>query len=393
MYRKNLTVILLLLFCRSAAGYGEMADTLLNWQERTVTVLTNACRMAPVAFRDRFIDNDGILLPENYPPVAPVYWNRELNAASRFHAVEMALVCGMTHTSCNGESWNVRLRQFYTKAGGIAENIAAGYSSPLDAVCGWIIDGRTAQTAAADKSDADGHRANIMAPGYTETGCGFAVTGSGGSATAYWCQDFGSGKSSYTYHPVYGASHLFFNSTTITFMANLYDPSKEAETLTLLLEGDRLPLELAMGTTSAGTWEVSVPAASSCRTYAVEAEYNDGHTLLYPEEGRLITVGEGFCREDDTIAEVAIRRSGLHSVGLWITMKPFPGGLRLSSFPGIAVPIRTELVDCRGRVLWSFVWSSPSERVVPSRALTSGLRLIRHRFADGTLSVCHWISY
>ncbi len=56
-------------FVGSISGYGEKTDTLFLWQEQAVAVLTNACRMAPLTFRDRYIGNNSILLPENYPEV------------------------------------------------------------------------------------------------------------------------------------------------------------------------------------------------------------------------------------------------------------------------------------------------------------------------------------
>ena len=66
---KSISPLVILSFFNTVVGYGEKVDSLLLWQERAVAVLTNACRMAPVTFRDRYIGNSTILLPENYPAV------------------------------------------------------------------------------------------------------------------------------------------------------------------------------------------------------------------------------------------------------------------------------------------------------------------------------------
>ncbi|MBN1758701.1 MAG: CAP domain-containing protein [Chitinispirillaceae bacterium] len=380
----------LLIFSRSAIGYGDKVDTLLNWQERAVAVLTNACRMAPITYRDRFIGNSGILLPGNYPAVAPLYWNRELNAAARFHCVEMALDCGMTHT-CNGVEFGDRLREFYKKSGYIGENIAAGYRTPQDVVNGWLIDGQSVATAAPD-GNGDGHRANIMSSRFTELGCGYFLTGTGRSATGYWCQDFGGGRSDYSYHPVYAASHLFYSSDSITFMVNLYDVAETVATLTLLLEGDRLPFVPTMGSAHAGTWEITVPVATSCRVYSVEAAFTDGHTLKYPEEGMLTTVGEGSCTETDSGSSVSMRWESTAANDRMVSMHRFNNHLEFTAKLSRPSIVSTELLDCLGRIHHRYTWRHPSGLSVPLRMIPEGVCLMRHRYSDGTVYVARWVN-
>ncbi|MBN1308662.1 MAG: CAP domain-containing protein [Chitinispirillaceae bacterium] len=388
MKRKTAFFILILfyfisVYSPSVFGYGEKVDTLLLWQERSVAVLTNACRMAPTAFRDRYIGNNTILLPENYPAVPPLYWNRELNAAARFHCVEMGLICGMTH-DCNGVSFSERVKEFYTKSGYIGENIAAGYQPPQDVVNAWLIDGRSAAQAAPD-GNGDGHRANIMSPRFRELGCGYFLTGSGRNATSYWCQDFGGGRSDFTYHPVCAASHVFFSKERITFLANLYDTAGTVSHLSLILDETSQPMALDMGTASAGTWAVTLPTASACRNYAVEVGFNDGHTLRYPEEGTLLTVGEGSCIEGETalinkavpksvrrIAAVTVQRRGEHLI--------------FSALSGRESPVRTDVIDGKGLLRCCVPWKCRCAEV-PMRRLPPGLYFLRHSYRDGSVQL------
>jgi hypothetical protein len=387
---KNIVLVVpeVLLCVSTALCYGENPDTLLNWQERAVAVLTNACRMTPTAYRDRFIDNSEILLPQKYPAVPPVYWNRELNAASRFHAVEMALDCGMQHESCNGDLFNVRIRKFYTKSGYIGENIASGYSTPQVAFNAWLIDGPSAQSAAPD-GNGDGHRANIMSPRYKEVGCGYYSIGTDRNTKPYWCQDFGGGKSDATYHPVSAASHLYLTRNQITFMATIHDTAGVVSARTLLLGDERIPLELSMGSETAGTWEVSVPVTASCRQYAVEVAFTDGHTMRYPEKGTLVTVGEGSCTETSGSKTSFQERPAAASQ----TIAMVPRGDRLEFRAGHLghQTLHTELIDCRGKVYFSKTWTASSGVTFPGAAITPGVWFFRHRLGNGNFIVKKWV--
>ena len=381
-----LSTLLVLTFCRTAAGYGEKVDSLLLWEERAVAVLTNACRMDPVAFRDRYIGNSTILLPAKYPAVAPLYWNRELNASARFHCVEMGLDCGMVH-DCNGVAFADRVKKFYTKSPNIGENIAMGYQTPQQVVTGWLIDGQSAAEAAPD-GNGDGHRANIMSPRYRELGCGYFLAGSGRSAKAYWCQDFGGGKSSFIYHPVCAASHLFFNKGEITFLVNLYDTTGTVAGLSLLLDETRQTLKLDMGTARAGTYMVTLPCASACRFYVVEVVFTDGRTLRYPETGTLPTVGEGTCTQGSAGIRAA-RPSGadggrmVRDAGVrWIRRG---GASALTvSLAASKSPSTTTITDCKGSSVGRVRWNGDVALLPREITEGGGLLLLKHSYPDGS---------
>ena len=106
-----------------------------------------------------------------------------LSAAARYHAADLGSDDYFQHDSHdrnNGTLQRVcgafeRISLWYSGWSAAAENIAAGYNSPEDAVAAWMT--------------SDGHRSNILSPNYSEIGVGyFSGVGKFG---AYWVQDFG----------------------------------------------------------------------------------------------------------------------------------------------------------------------------------------------------------
>jgi hypothetical protein len=276
-------------------GYGDPLDaypTLPSWHERAIHVLTNACRMDPTGYRDTYVGNYNILLPQNYPPVDPLYWFIDLNRVARDHAEDIANDCGLQHSSCDGTSFQDRVYSYYTKSYSIAENIATGRSSPVQTMVQWIMDG---DPPAGDKTgrNGDGHRANIMNGRYIEIGVGYAY----GSVrwNHFWVQDFGGGDSDYDYHKVPAGSH-FFESGNIIFMAGYHDtlgnpPSKAS----VIIDGSEHALSLHLGSQAKGSYSVIQPEGSSCREYYFIFTDASARDFRYPEGGMLATYGEGSC--------------------------------------------------------------------------------------------------
>lgn len=110
-----------------------------------------------------------------------------LDQASRYHAADMAQDGYFAHDSydeVNGQlqkvcSWSTRITSFYVPPGSsswnhLAENIAAGYSTPESVMNGWM--------------NSPGHKANILSTGNWEIGAGYYQ---GGPYGTYWVQDFG----------------------------------------------------------------------------------------------------------------------------------------------------------------------------------------------------------
>jgi uncharacterized protein YkwD len=96
--------------------------------------------------------------------------NAALRCAARVHSADMAARQYFDHTNPEGENPGDRLSQAGYAASTWGENIAFGYGSPEAVVDGWM--------------QSDGHCANIMRPGFTEIGVGYA-TGN------MWTQVFG----------------------------------------------------------------------------------------------------------------------------------------------------------------------------------------------------------
>ncbi|MFI1735006.1 CAP domain-containing protein [Streptomyces acidicola] len=97
-----------------------------------------------------------------------------LATAAQAHSTDMVARAFYSHTSPDGgEPWHRAAAAGSTRRT-IGENIACGQRSAAEVVRGWM--------------DSPGHRANILKPGFTHIGIGFA---GGGEAGTYWTQLFG----------------------------------------------------------------------------------------------------------------------------------------------------------------------------------------------------------
>ncbi|MGW0613148.1 CAP domain-containing protein [Streptomyces sp. NPDC002788] len=97
-----------------------------------------------------------------------------LTSAAQAHSTDMVARAFYAHTAPDGSRpWDRAAAAGSTRRS-IGENIACGQRSPAEVVEGWI--------------NSPGHRANILDPGFTHIGIGFA---GGGRAGTYWTQLFG----------------------------------------------------------------------------------------------------------------------------------------------------------------------------------------------------------
>ena len=291
-----------------------------SWQERAVLTLTNACRMAPVAYRNKLLGDYEILLPANYPPVSPVYWNIDLNRVARLHSVNMANDCGLQHNSCDGTSTGNRIKSYYKGGYGWGENIASYYFSPQQTLQQWIMDDNRQGVPAPDNQkpddnwhSGDGHRANIMSPGFNVLGVGYGTGPVGGGRwrpeVPYWTQDFGGGKTSLNQNPIAAGSHLFFSKNdskpfeadSVTFAVGVYRKEKDSLTVAeVVVNGKHYLLKPWLMSGGNGTWSISLPKSDACRSYYFQCQYEDGTIWKYPEDGYLLSFGEGACKTDYT---------------------------------------------------------------------------------------------
>jgi uncharacterized protein YkwD/stress response protein SCP2 len=97
-----------------------------------------------------------------------------LARAAQAYSTDMAVRAFYSHTSPEGtQPWDRAAAAGSTRRS-IGENIACGQRSAAEVVEGWM--------------NSPGHRANILKPGFTHIGIGFA---GGGPAGTYWTQLFG----------------------------------------------------------------------------------------------------------------------------------------------------------------------------------------------------------
>ena len=110
---------------------------------------------------------------EAAPPLAR---SEALDRTAIVHARDMASRSRMEHAGFDGSTPAERVTRTGYRWRKVGENVAAGQPTPERAVAEWLGSPR--------------HCANLMDPGYTEMGIGFAAD-PGSAAVIYWAQVFG----------------------------------------------------------------------------------------------------------------------------------------------------------------------------------------------------------
>jgi len=111
-----------------------------------------------------------------FKAVKPVKWSRLLADISAHHAVDMAKNNYFSHTGLDGSMPAVRVTRGGYKYRATGENIAAGQTTPEEAVAGWI------------KSPP--HCENLMNAVYIEMGVAYSINRASDMGV-YWAQTFG----------------------------------------------------------------------------------------------------------------------------------------------------------------------------------------------------------
>ena len=110
-------------------------------------------------------------------PVDPVIIDSALEQASRCHSLDMGVNDFLGHTGSDGNSFSERAYAAGYTGFAMAENVAAGQSSPAAVVSSWM--------------NSTGHCNNIMHSNADEMGIGY-VSVPGSRYTRYWTMKFGS---------------------------------------------------------------------------------------------------------------------------------------------------------------------------------------------------------
>ena len=105
-----------------------------------------------------------------HPPVPPLTWNIQLEAAATLHSADMYRKKYFSHIEDDGSTANTRIEKVGYIWMTYGENIAFGYATEEAVVEGWL--------------KSPGHCKNIMNKAFKEVGIG--------RVGDYWTQDFGS---------------------------------------------------------------------------------------------------------------------------------------------------------------------------------------------------------
>lgn len=140
--------------------------------------------LAPVvnaAYEQEVVDRvNAIRAQHQLPPLKRV---PPLDEAARYHGNDLGQDNYFDHDTYDRSGgklvevceWFSRIQSYYTNWWSLAENIAAGYSTPESVMNGWM--------------NSPGHRDNILRESVWEIGVGYYQ--GGGDYYRYWVQDFG----------------------------------------------------------------------------------------------------------------------------------------------------------------------------------------------------------
>ncbi len=291
----------------SALAYGESdAEGRPSMQERRLHLLTNQVRAAPHQFPGWDLSLAG---PEPQPPVA---LDADLFAAARFHADDMANAGCFTHASCDGTSFQDRLERFFS--GPVGENIAIRQADEFRVLEAWM--------------NSDGHRANLLHPGWNALGTGV-------SAGPRWVQNFGTRRNLAV--PALVGAAPFPDGANLRLAAHAHDPGGRAATkVEAVIGGTIVPLAPEVGNPGHRMWTGTAPAPDRCSDLIFRLTDARGRTHRFPTTGAL-RVGPG-CG-----AEFAAAAADPDPEQPWIPAdEPAVGGCR--SAPAGGAPLGASLL-------------------------------------------------
>jgi len=287
---------------REPSALGEPSNGFPDWNERVVLVWTNRARCDPQA---DLASCTACAERACYSPVPPLNWDYNLNRSARFHSANLALGgCGLQHDSpctlvatisdlydpfagctngapscacvagtlsCGsvGTSWSTRISYFGT--GAAAENIARGYTDPVNTFYLWLYESDS--NPACGWRMSNGHRANILG--------GSSLLGVGFYSSTY-TQDFGRGT---VPTGIVSGVHYPQSGTNLAFRASWYNAAGPL-TARVSIEGACYPLALERGSATNGTYLATVnPVPGGCSRYVFHFTDANGIDVFYPSTG------------------------------------------------------------------------------------------------------------
>jgi uncharacterized protein YkwD len=179
-----------------------------------------------------------------------------LDNAARYHSADLGQDNYFQHDSYDRSGGNLvyvcstwdRIDTYYSYA--MAENIAAGYSTPQDVMNGWM--------------NSTGHRNNILSTNNWEIGVGYA-TQNGSNYYRYWTQDFGK------------------RSGVYPLIINRDAASTDDRHVSLYIYGSFQQMRLKNDNGAWGNWQpfqnnLTWKIANGVGTHTVTAEFQSGST-------------------------------------------------------------------------------------------------------------------
>lgn len=306
--RRPVLIVLAALVSSTAHGYGEPDGSgRPSRKERLVLTLTNQIRQAPHDWPGW----DTSLAPGT--PLNAVGGHGSLFESARFHADDMATNQFFAHESSDGTPFGDRINRFFS-GGGAAENIyAATFDDPFSAMDGWM------------NSDT-GHRENILRPGWTWLGVGYAR----GAGRHYYVQNFGETRSA-AIPMIPAAASREIPVGKLELIANYFDANrKNADTVQAVVGATVHDLPRTSGQPANGTHRLTIDRPSSCEKLVFKASSSAG-TARYPSSGAFL-VGAG-CSGEYTAQGGAADPSGAATTGPTIIDAQDGGGCRCVSAP------------------------------------------------------------
>ena len=171
--KRILLLAALLLACLCVAAHAETTTVPIEFdygqsEARAMLDMINSFRQGPDAWYWDYTDTNKV-----YVRCGPLVYDYELEKVAMLRAAEIAV--SFDHTRPNGRSC-FSVTQFGTQSYG--ENIAAGYTSAQRVFVGW--------QESSDPYAGQGHRRNMLNPGFTSVGIGHVKLG----RYDYWVQEF-----------------------------------------------------------------------------------------------------------------------------------------------------------------------------------------------------------
>jgi hypothetical protein len=258
------------LLLAAVAGYGDVdTDGYASWAERDVHLWTNAARVDPEAFEAEYLIGGcslDVFTDAERTPQLPVYYNRALNEAARYHSDDMVDNGCFQHNSCDGTDWGERISRYYS-GGSLGENIAYGYGDGWNTVFyGWMC-------------SESGHRENIMSSGWNELGTGVNGT--------HVTQDFAAGSPE-SNAPVRMGLHFPEDPTTSVAFYTDWGDDEGPIALYAVMDGVVSVMTVEWGEETKGIFRSATNLPEDdvgCHEYYFHWETSDGKVGSFPEEG------------------------------------------------------------------------------------------------------------